>query len=258
MEDTGPPRVDVVGVAGMPEVRPGDRLAEMIARAADAQGTPIAARDVVVVTQKVVSKAEGRLARLSDVTPSAFATAFAARSGRDARLVELVLGESRTVVRADAARGILIVETEHGFVCANAGIDSSNVEGEGVVSLLPKDPDASARGVLEGLLRESGLSELAVVISDTFGRAWREGHSNLAIGVAGMEPLVDYRGTRDAHGSILSVTRVAVADETAAAAELVMGKSLEVPVALVRGVAYSAGPGGYASLIRDRSQDLFR
>jgi coenzyme F420-0:L-glutamate ligase/coenzyme F420-1:gamma-L-glutamate ligase len=254
----GPPRFEVIGVTGIPEVKPGDRLGELIARASADQGTPHEDGDIIVVTQKIVSKAEGRLVELSEVEPSPFARRLAAECDRDPRLIELVLRESRAIVRMDPARGILITETKHGFVCANAGIDASNVPGEGVVSLLPEDPDMSARKLRQEICRVANGVTVAVIISDTFGRAWREGHTNLAIGVAGIDPLKDYRGTRDALGKVLKVTRIAVVDELASTAELVMAKSDGVPVAIVRGYAYSQGGDGSTQLIRDRSTDLFR
>ena len=249
--------MEVIGISGIPEVRPGDALGPMIAAAASGAGVPIEAGDVVVVTQKIVSKAEGRLVDLEDVTPSPFAVQLSAESERDPRLVELVLRESRSIVRADTARGILIAETKHGFVCANAGIDSSNVPGDNVVSLLPEDPDGSAREIRAGIASAGGV-DVAVIVSDTFGRPWREGHVDFAIGVAGMDPFIDYRGTEDAHGSILHVTTIALADELAASAEVVMGKALGIPAAIVRGVRYRPGEGGSATLLRDRSTDLFR
>jgi len=254
----GPPRIEVIGVTGIPEVMPGVRLGEVIARASADQGSLLQDGDILVVTQKVVSKSEGRLVSLSDVEPSAFARRLAAESGRDPRLIEVVLRESRSIVRMDPRRGVLITETRHGFVCANAGVDSSNVPGQDVVTLLPEDPDLSARIIREQVRDTSTGRDVAVVISDTFGRAWREGHVNFAIGVAGMEPIKDYRGALDAQGAELTVTRIAVADELAATAELAMGKAIGVPAAIVRGYAYSQADGGYAALLRDRSQDLFR
>ncbi len=245
-------------MSGIPEVRPDDRVGELIAQASVAQGTPVEEGDILVVTQKIVSKAEGRLVRLSTVEPSPLALRMAEESGRDPRLIELVLRESRAIVRMDPVRGILITETRHGFVCANSGVDASNVPGDDVVSLLPIDPDASARGIREELRRASPGHTVAVVISDTFGRAWREGHANFAIGVAGMDPFKDYRGTRDTSGKTLKVTRVAVADELAGAGELVMAKASGTPVAIVRGYPYSSATGGVGPLLRDRSADLFR
>lgn len=254
----GPPRIEVIGLTGIPEVRAGDWLGELIADAATGQGTPLEDGDIVVVTQKIVSKAEDRVVELSGVEPSAPALQFADESGRDPRLIELVLRESRAVVRMDAARGILITETKHGFVCANSGIDASNVPGEDSVSLLPEDPDASAHRIREELAGPAGLSTLAVIVSDTFGRAWREGHANFAIGVAGIDPIKDYRGTQDSFGNVLKVTNIAVADELAATTELVMAKANGVPVAIVRGLPYASTEGSVAPLIRDRSTDLFR
>ena len=223
------PRISIIGITGIPEVRPGDRLGEAIARASAGQGTPIEDGDILVVTQKIVSKAEGRLVQLSTVEPSPYAAQLAKESGRDPRLIELVLRESRAIVRMDLARGVLITETMHGFVCANAGIDTSNVPGDGVASLLPKDPDMSARQIREQVGGAASGYRVAVIISDTFGRAWREGHVNFAIGVAGMDPIKDYRGTHDSFGNVLRVTRIAEADELAGAAELVMAKATGIP-----------------------------
>ena len=254
---TAEPRIEVIGITGMPEVGQGDPLGELLVVAAQSQGTPIKDGDILVVTQKIVSKAEGRVVELSTMQPSGFALQLASEADRDPRLVELVLRESRRIVRMDAARGVFITETRHGFVCANAGIDTSNVPGEDVASLLPEDPDRSARRIREEVVGLTS-SAIAVVISDTFGRAWREGHVNFAIGIAGMDPMKDYRGTLDASGKLLSVTRIAAADELAAATELVMGKSIAVPAAIVRGYDYEQGPGGIASMLRDRTTDLFR
>ena len=252
------PAVQVIGLTGIPEIEAGDQLADIIVAAAKRQGTPLDTGDILVVTQKVVSKAEGRVVDLRDVTPSPFACQIAEESGRDARLVELVLRESRAIVRMDTGRGIMITETQHGFVCANAGIDSSNVAGDDYVSLLPEYPDESARRIRNGVLAASGGASVAIIISDTFGRAWREGHVNFAIGVAGMHAFQDYRGTPDAFGMTLKVTTIAVADELAAAAELVTAKAINVPVAIVRGYRSPEGPDGTESLIRNPDRDLFR
>ncbi|MCH8869691.1 MAG: coenzyme F420-0:L-glutamate ligase [Chloroflexi bacterium] len=253
------PRIEIIGVTGLPEINKGDNLSEMIVGAAQRQGTPLVNGDILVVTQKVVSKAEGRLVDLKDVTPSPFARQLAEDSGKDARLVELVLRESRSIVRMDLDRGIMITETKHGFVCANAGIDSSNVPGDDVVCLLPVDPDKSAQGIRKAIAGLTGGAQIGVVISDTFGRAWREGHSNFAIGVDGVEPMKDYRGTLDANGRMLKVTTIAVADELAAAAEMVTAKAINVPVAIVRGYEHGTdSPNGIKPMIRDRSRDLFR
>ena len=252
-----PPRITVTGVLGIPEIEEGARLGALLAKAASRQGDALVSGDVLVVTQKVVSKAEGRLVRLDSVAPSPYAVELAAESGKDPRLTELVLRESASVVRMDRARGIMITETKHGFICANAGIDSSNVAGEDVVSLLPEDPDESARGIRAEVELETGKS-VAVVISDTFGRPWREGQTNYAIGAAGLEPVVDYRGGVDAVGKPLKVTMIAVADELAAAAELVMAKASGIPAAIVRGYEYREGAGSAKSLLRERSLDLFR
>ena len=250
--------VRLVGIAGLPEITVGADLSSMIANAAAVQGVSLEDGDILVVTQKVVSKAEGRTIDLADVEPSDFARQFAMDAGRDPRLVEAALRESVSIVRMDSERGILITETRHGFVCANSGIDSSNVEGEETVTLLPEDPDKSAMEIMRRLKREFGLTDLAVIVTDTFGRAWREGHVNFAIGVAGMSPFIDYRGQVDAQRRVMSVTRIAIADEIAAAAELVMGKVDQVPVAVVRGCRYVRDNGDARELVRERRIDLFR
>jgi coenzyme F420-0:L-glutamate ligase/coenzyme F420-1:gamma-L-glutamate ligase len=245
----------VLPVKGLPEARRGDDLAALIPAAAGSS-PGLRNGDVLVVTHKLVSKAEGRVVDLRAVEPSALASNFAERYGKDPRQVEVVLRESRRIVRMD--RGVIISETHGGFVCANAGVDASNVPGEDSVCLLPTDPDASARRLREALLYRLGLSDLAVVISDSFGRPWREGITNVAIGVSGMDPLADYRGGRDPHGRPLEASVLAVADEIASAAELVMGKTDGVPVAVVRGYRYKPGDGTGRDLLMDPARDLFR
>jgi coenzyme F420-0:L-glutamate ligase/coenzyme F420-1:gamma-L-glutamate ligase len=249
------PQVQIIGVAGMPEVRPGDDLAALILEAARGQGADVEDGDVLVVTQKIVSKAEGRLVALRQVEPSPRAQEMAARMGKDARLLEVILRESRRIVRQE--RGVIICETKQGFICANAGVDTSNVGG-GVVSLLPEKPDESAERIRAAIQQKKAGVSIAVIISDTFGRPWREGHTNVAIGVAGMSPVKDYVGQTDPHGYVLRVSTMAVADELAAAAELVMEKLSRVPVAIVRGFDYQRGEGSAQELIRPRERDLFR
>jgi coenzyme F420-0:L-glutamate ligase/coenzyme F420-1:gamma-L-glutamate ligase len=247
-------QVQIIGVAGMPEVRPGDDLAALILEAAQGQGVEVEDGDVLVVTQKIVSKAEGRLVDLRQVEPSRHAQEMAARMGRDPRLLEVILGESRRIVRQE--RGVVICETRQGFVCANAGVDSSNVGG--MVSLLPENPDQSAERIRTAIQEQKAGISIAVIISDTFGRPWREGHTNVAIGLAGMSPIKDYVGQRDPHGYVLRVSTMAVADELAAAAELVMEKLSRVPVAIVRGFDYQRAEGSAHELIRPEERDLFR
>jgi coenzyme F420-0:L-glutamate ligase / coenzyme F420-1:gamma-L-glutamate ligase len=247
-------RYEVIGIAGIPEVRPGDDLAALILGAAARQGTPLARGDLLVVGQKIVSKAEGRLLRLSEVAPSEIAQAMAAGLGRDPRLVEVILRESRRVVRMD--RGVLVMETRHGWVCANAGVDQSNVDVD-TVALLPADPDRSARELRE-IIRTRERIDVAIIIADTFGRPWREGLTNVAIGLSGFAPLRSYLGELDSAGRPLQATIIALADELAGAAEPVMGKLDRIPVAIVRGLALAAGEEGSKSLLRDPSRDLFR
>ena len=240
---------------GIPEVKAGDALAAIIAGAAKAARTPVRPRDIAVVAQKVISKAEGRTVRLEDVTPGPEALRVAAEAGRDPRLVEVVLRQSKRIVRI--GRGVVIVETHGGLICANAGVDSSNVPGKDVVTLLPEDCDASARKIRDGLEQAAG-GPVAVIVSDSFGRPWREGSVNVAIGVAGMKPLRDQRGEEDGYGHILRVTVVSVADEVASAAQLVIGEVHGTPAAVVRGVDWEESEEGAGALIRAASMDLFR
>ena len=249
--------IEIFGITGIPEIQPGDRLGQTIVEASVAQGTSLAPGDILVVTQKIVSKAEGRLLKLSTVEPSDFAVNFAKAADRDPRLIELVLQESKSIVRMDPDRGVIISETHHGFVCANAGIDQSNIPGDDVVCLLPVDSDESARRISEDVYSASGV-RTPVIISDTFGRAWRDGHVNFAVGVAGMDPMMDYRGLPDAQGREMHVTTIAVADEIAAAAELVQFKAIGVPVSVVRGYPFQEFEGNSSQLVRERARDMFR
>ena len=245
-------RIEVLGVENFPEVRPGDDLNRMISGAIARDLRP---HDLLVVTHKIVSKAEGRLVDLRTVEPSTLAKGYAARYGKDPRQIEVVLRESRRIVRMD--RGIIISETHHGFVCANAGVDASNVPGDDTVCLLPLEPDASAARLVDALAEGPGV-EVAVVISDSFGRAWRHGITDVAIGVAGMDPVADYTGLRDPHGYPMEASVLAVADELAAAAELVMGKTDGIPLAIVRGYSYSPTSGNARELLMPPERDMFR
>lgn len=245
--------IEILPVRGVPEIRPGDDLAGLVVRAA---GDGLRARDILVITHKVVSKAEGRLVDLRGVEPSALARRFAAEHRKDARQTEVVLRESSRIVRMD--RGVIISETHHGFVCANAGVDASNVPGTESVCLLPVDPDASARRLRERLHGLTGL-DLPVIVSDSFGRAWRFGITDIAIGVSGMNPLADYRGGEDPYGNPLEASVLAIADELASAAELVMGKTDGVPAAVVRGCDYRRNDDGSGrDLLMPPKRDMFR
>jgi coenzyme F420-0:L-glutamate ligase/coenzyme F420-1:gamma-L-glutamate ligase len=251
-----PPEIRVIGLQGMPEIQPDDDLAARIMDAAQGQGIPVESGDVIVVTQKIVSKAEGRVVRLSDIQPSALALAISERHRRDPRHTELVLRESKRIVRMD--RGVIISETHHGFNCANAGIDASNIPGADTLCLLPVDPDASARRIRQAIKERLGV-EVAVLISDTFGRPWRSAAVNVAIGVAGLNPLLSYVGQPDAQGKTLHTTVIAVADELAAASELATGKVLGVRVAIIKGYSYQPMEDATnQALIRPPEKDLFR
>jgi coenzyme F420-0:L-glutamate ligase / coenzyme F420-1:gamma-L-glutamate ligase len=247
--------IQLLPVRGVPEVHKGDDLSKLIVEAARFVGGNLASGDVIVIAQKIVSKAEGRTARLSTVQPSAQATSIAQFVQNDPRMIELILRESRRIVRKGPHA--LIVETHHGFVCANAGVDRSNVPGDDVVTLLPRDPDRSARLLAASFRRLTG-KRVAVIISDTFGRPWRLGLTNVAIGAAGVPVLLDLRGTSDRAGKALHATILAVADELAAAAGLLMGKAAGTPVVIIRGFRYRPVLQPAARIIRPASEDLFR
>ena len=246
--------IKILPVRELPEVKPGDDLASLLIAAIGGASQSLEERDVLVIAQKIVSKAEGRIVRLDGVRPSTIARSWAHAYGKDPRVVEVALAESKRIVRMD--RGILISETRHGFICANAGVDASNVA-DGTVTLLPDDPDRSANHLRQALENAFNV-QLAVIVSDTFGRPWREGLVNVALGVSGMAPVVDYRGKRDWMGNTLRVTTVSIADEMASAAELVMTKDTGVPAAIVRGAGYEAEGSSQLKLIRSAEMDLFR
>jgi coenzyme F420-0:L-glutamate ligase/coenzyme F420-1:gamma-L-glutamate ligase len=246
--------VSIYPVSGLPEIVNGASLPDLIMGGVERLGMSLEAGDVVVITQKVVSKAEGRVVSLDRVHPSARASEIGQRIGFDPRHVEVILSESVRVVR-EAPR-VLITETRHGFICANSGVDRSNTGGKEMVILLPEHPDESAGRLRDTLRHRSGI-EVGVVISDSFGRPWREGQVNVAIGAAGVVALRDYRGRQDPDGYQLQGTELAVVDELASAAELVMGKLDRIPVALIRGASV-AGDGRVQTLLRDPATDLFR
>jgi coenzyme F420-0:L-glutamate ligase/coenzyme F420-1:gamma-L-glutamate ligase len=246
--------IELIGVPGIPEVVVGDDIAALTARGLRDASIKVGDGDVFVVAQKIISKAEGRVVNLDSIEPSPRARDWASAFDKDPRVVEVVLRESKRIVRME--RGVLISETSHGFICANAGVDTSNVA-EGTVTLLPKDPDASARRT-RACLEEALRIRVAVIVSDTFGRPWREGLVNVALGVSGIAPLIDYRGRKDSQGRPLKVTVIAIADELASAAELVMKKSDGVPVAIVRGFDYQPSEASGRELIRATELDLFR
>ena len=247
--------LQIFGVGGLPEIEPGADLAGSILRAAAEAGQPLADGDVVVVTSKIVSKAEGRTVELADIEPSPFALAWSAHWGKDAAVTEIVLRESKRIVRQIGP--IMITETHHGFVCANSGVDQSSSGAHGRAVLLPVDSDDSARRIRAGFVA-AGVNA-AVIISDTFGRAWREGQTDIAIGIAGMQPILSYIGQVDPHGHEFMVQALCTADELAGAAELVKGNLSRVPVAVIRGHAWDEDDTAtIAPVLRDQSRDLFR
>src|ERR1700688_470151 len=247
--------IRILPVAVKGEIRAGDSLSARLIAAARRLGQRFQDGDILVVKHKVVSKAEGALVALDEIRPSAASRRLARRYGLDARVSELALHESRRIVRQK--RGVLITETKHGFICANSGVDISNVDGGRHAVLLPVDPDRSAAKLRRELKKQAGIN-IAVIVSDSFGRPWREGLTEVAIGVAGMRPLVDYRGRRDPHGYSLHATVDAVSDELACAAGLVCGKLENTPACIIRGYSYRRGNGTAQEMIRPAKNDLFR
>jgi coenzyme F420-0:L-glutamate ligase/coenzyme F420-1:gamma-L-glutamate ligase len=246
--------IQIIPVHGIEEVREGSSVGELILRACEKSKIKLVSGDILIVTHKIVSKAEGNVVDLESVTPSNFAIKSGKHLGKDPRQVEVILSQSRRIVKM--VRGLIITETMHGFVCANAGADQSNVD-LGKIVLLPKNPDESARKIRNEIKIRNGV-DLAVIISDTFGRPWREGQVDVAIGLAGLDPLVDYRGITDQYGYNLKATVICVADELASAAELCMNKLDRVPVAIVRGYQFKKAEVSARQLARKPSRDLFR
>jgi coenzyme F420-0:L-glutamate ligase/coenzyme F420-1:gamma-L-glutamate ligase len=247
--------LQILGVPGIPEIVAGTDLAVTIAEAAAAAGMALADGDIVVVTSKIVSKAEGRVIELADVEPSTFALEWSTTWDKDPAVTEVVLREAKRIVRQVGP--VLITETQHGFVCANSGVDQSSSGAHGRLVVLPTDPDASARRIRAGLAQHG--VDVAVIISDTFGRAWREGQTDIAIGIAGMQPIYSYIGQFDPHGHEFKVQAVCLADELAGAAELVKGNISRVPVGLIRGYPWEPDETAtIAPVLRDQSRDLFR
>lgn len=249
--------IRIIPIRGIPIVEEGDNVARLIVEAAEAQGTPIEDGDIIVVTHIIVSRAEGRVVDLKTIDPSEAAKKIAAYTGKDPRLVEAVLREAKGIRRM--APGVLITETKQGFVCANSGVDKSNVPGEEIVALLPEDPDASARRIRRRIEEMTGR-RIAVIVSDTYGRAHREGEMNVAVGASGIKVIRDRRGEPDLFGYVLQVKRTAVADELSSAAELVIGQADEgIPAAIVRGYPYETSEtSGARELVRPKRKDLFR
>jgi coenzyme F420-0:L-glutamate ligase/coenzyme F420-1:gamma-L-glutamate ligase len=248
------PSIEIVPLAGLPEFKIGDDLAKSIVAAVRENNLRVGDGDIFVVAQKIVSKSEGKIIALDSVRPSARAIEWAEQYQRDPRVIEIVLREASRIIKME--RGVIVAETRHGFVCANAGVDVSNVA-EGFAVLLPDDPDRAAAD-LHAKLTSAFAVHTPVIVSDTFGRPWREGLVNVALGVAGMSPLEDYRGKRDASGKELHATVIAAADEIASTAELVMRKSERIPVAIVKGIRGRGHAGSGADLIRKKENDIFR
>jgi coenzyme F420-0:L-glutamate ligase/coenzyme F420-1:gamma-L-glutamate ligase len=247
-------KICIIGIEGMPLILQGDDIGEMIVEATEKQGIELLNEDILVVTQKIISKAEGQLIRIDSVNPTNRAKQIAEITGKNPKVVEVVLQETKNVIKLNERA--IISETHHGFICANAGVDASNID-EGYLGLLPKDPDSSANNIRSRIKEITGV-DVAVVITDTWGRPWRLGQVDFAIGVSGISPFKDYRGTTDLTGYLLKVTNIAIVDEIAAAAELVKGKATGIPVVIIRGYNYDKKDASAKQLFRPIDEDLFR
>lgn len=248
-------KVEIISILINDDIREGDDISNLILKSIKEKTESLKENDVIVITHKIVSKSEGRTIDLTKIIPSEESKKISSRTGKDPKLVELIISQSNEIIKIQ--REIIITETKHGFVCANSGIDTSNVGNSNHVVLLPVDPDKSAREI-RNYIRSKTKTNVAVIISDTFGRPFRKGQVNVAIGVAGINPIKSYIGDSDMYGNILRVTEIAIADEIASAAELVMGKSLRVPVTIVRGYDFSSTDASISTVTRAKKDDLFR
>lgn len=249
-------KIEIIPILIRDDIKKGDDIAHLIIKSIKHKNESLQENDVVIITHKIISKAEGRTTDLRNIVPSEVSKKISSNTGKDPRLVELIISQSNEIVKIE--RDIIITETKHGFVCANAGIDTSNVgKLSDHVLLLPDDPDESARSIRNDLNAKTGVN-VGIIISDTFGRPFRKGQVNIAIGVAGIDPIKSYIGKRDMYGKILRVTEIAIADEITSAAELVMGKSSRVPVSIVRGYDFSFNDSSISKVTRSKKDDLFR
>lgn len=248
--------LQIIPLQHIGEITPKANLSQIILQALQKQSITIKKNDILIITQKIVSKAEGRIIALGNVKPSDFAKTIAKKNNKDAALIEVILQQSKRIVRMN--HGVIISQTHHGFICANAGVDESNVGNNNTVTVLPIDPDLSAKRIHDDLEQKTKIKKLGVIISDTWGRPWREGQVNFAIGIYGLKPLVDYRKIKDIHGFELKSSIVAVADELASAAELVSGKIDEIPAVLIRGYVFNSSKSNGKMLLRNANKDLFR
>lgn len=249
-------KIEIIPILIRDDIKKGDNIVDLIIKSIKDKNGSLQENDIVVITHKIISKAEGRTTDLRNIVPSEESKKISSNTGKDPRLVELIISQSNEIVKIE--RDIIITETKHGFVCANAGIDTSNVgKLSDHVLLLPDDPDESARNIRKDINARTGVN-VGIIISDTFGRPFRKGQVNIAIGVAGIDPIKSYIGKRDMYGNILRVTEIAIADEITSAAELVMGKSSHVPVSIVRGYDFSFNDSSISKVTRSKKDDLFR
>ncbi len=251
-------KLTFISINGIPEIKSGDNMPKIINKGLNINKIGLKNNDVLVLTQKIISKSENRIINLSSVQPGNKAVKLGKELNKDPKLIQLIIDESKSIIKIDKNRGIIITETKLGHICANSGIDSSNIYGTNNVSLLPKDPDKSAKFIYESLKQIFNIEKLGIIISDTFGRPWRIGQTNISIGSYGINPLIDYRNSTDAFGEKLNTTKICIVDELSGGAEILMEKSLKIPAVLIRGVKFKFSDQGSKEILRNKRLDLFR
>ena len=251
-------KLTFIPITGIPEIKSGDNIPKIINKGLNTNKISLKNNDVLVITQKIISKSEDRIINLTSVNPENKAIELGKKLKKNPKLIQLIIDESKSIIKIDKHRGIIITETKLGHICANSGIDSSNIYGRNNVSLLPKNPDKSAKFIYKNLKQKFNLKNLGIIISDTFGRPWRIGQTNISIGSYGINPLIDYRNNTDAFGNKLNTTKICIVDELSGAAEILMEKSLKIPAVLIRGVKFQFSDQGSKEILRDKKLDLFR
>ena len=251
-------KLTFIPISGIPEIKSGDNIPKIINKGLNSNKISLKNNDVLVITQKIISKSEDRIINLTSIHPENKAIELGKKLRKNPKLIQLIINESNSIIKIDKNRGIIITETKLGHICANSGIDSSNIYGANNVSLLPEDPDKSAKIIYKNLKQKFNLENLGVIISDTFGRPWRVGQTNISIGSYGINPLIDYRNNTDAFGEKLNTTKICIVDELSGGAEILMEKSLNIPAVLIRGVKFQFSGQGSKEILRDKNLDLFR
>ena len=251
-------KLKFIPITGIPEIKSGDNIPKIINKALYSNKLKLKNNDILVLTQKIISKSENRIINLESVNPKSKAIKLGKELNKNPKLVQLIIDESKSIIKIDKNRGIIITETKLGHICANSGIDSSNIYGSNNVSLLPENPDKSAKLIFKNLIKDLNIKHLGIIISDTFGRPWRVGQTNISIGSYGINPFIDYQNNTDAFGKKLNTTKICIVDELSGGAEILMEKALQIPIVLIRGVKFQFSVKGSKEILREKNLDLFR